>query len=118
MQYFPDLKTYKIGPENYLEHIRRARAAVSIPVIASLNGLTTGGWTRYAKLIEEAGASALELNLYYVAADPGQDSAGVEGMYLHLARQVKASIRIPSPSSCRRFSLPLPTLRRNWTRPA
>ena len=92
---FPDLPDYKIGPEEYLEHIRKAKAAVSFPVIASLNGSSTGGWIKYAQKMEQAGADALELNTYYIAADPAQTAAQVEEMYLELVRQVKASVRIP-----------------------
>src|ERR1700674_4951896 len=66
VSYFPDMQSYKIGPDAYLEHIRRAKAAVRIPVIGSLNGVSTGGWIAYARKIEEAGADALELNVYYI----------------------------------------------------
>jgi dihydroorotate dehydrogenase (fumarate) len=93
--YYPDLSKYNLGPEGYLEHIRKVKEAVSIPVIASLNGATTGGWVEYAKKMEEAGADALELNMYYIAADPAQDSLDVEHMYLSLVRDVKAKLRIP-----------------------
>jgi dihydroorotate dehydrogenase (fumarate) len=95
MHYFPDLSKYNLGPEGYLEHIRKVKTAVSIPVIGSLNGASTGGWVQYAKKIEDAGADALELNMYYVAADPAQDSRDVEQMYLSLVRDVKANLRIP-----------------------
>jgi dihydroorotate dehydrogenase (fumarate) len=70
LSYFPDMGEYKLGPDAYLEHIRKAKAAVKIPVIGSLNGISTGGWIRYAKKIEEAGADALELNVYFIATDP------------------------------------------------
>ena len=92
---FPDMLGYNRGPEGYLDHIRKAKQAVSIPVIASLNGVSTGGWVEYAKKIQDAGADALELNMYYVAANPAQSSSQVEEMYLDLVRAVKASIRIP-----------------------
>jgi len=95
LTFFPDLGYYKIGPEGYLDHIRRVKAAVSIPVIGSLNGVSTGGWIDYAKKIQDAGADALELNMYYVAADPSQTSVDVEQMYLDLVRQVKSNLRIP-----------------------
>ncbi len=94
LTYFPDFHTY-IGPDGYLEHIRKAKAAVGIPVIGSLNGISTGGWIEYAKKIEQAGADALELNMYYLAADPNQTGADVEQMYLDLVREVRASVRIP-----------------------
>ena len=64
--YFPDMGRYRIGPETYLENISKAKAAVAIPIIASLNGVSRGGWTRYAKKIQEAGADALELNIYTI----------------------------------------------------
>ncbi len=95
LSYHPDLQKYNTGPDGYLEHIRKAKAAVSIPVIGSLNGVSNGGWVRYAKAIQEAGADALELNMYYVAASPTQDSVAVEKMYLDLVRAVKASVTIP-----------------------
>ncbi|HEX7593865.1 MAG TPA: dihydroorotate dehydrogenase-like protein [Anaerolineae bacterium] len=95
LTYFPDLGNYNLGPEGYLEHIRKAKAAVRIPVIASLNGASTGGWVTYAQKMEQAGADALELNTYYIAADPAQTAAQVEEMYLDLVRAVKASVRVP-----------------------
>jgi dihydroorotate dehydrogenase (fumarate) len=84
-----------VGPEGYLEQVRQAKAALEIPVIASLNGISTGGWIRYAKLIEEAGADALELNVYYIPTDFNMSGADVEKMYLDLVRDVKASVKIP-----------------------
>lgn len=95
LSYFPDLASYNIGPDGYVEHLRKTKQAVSIPVIGSLNGVSTGGWIRYAKLIEQAGADALELNLYYMAADPSVSAAAVEQMYTDLVSHVKASINIP-----------------------
>ncbi len=95
LSYHPDLQSYNTGPEGYLEHVRKAKAAVSIPVIGSLNGVSNGGWIRYAKAIQDAGADALELNMYYVAASPSQDSVAVEKMYLDLVRAIKASVTIP-----------------------
>ena len=95
LSYFPAMGNYRLGPDDYLEHIRRAKAAVRIPVIGSLNGVSTGGWTRYAKMIQEAGADALELNVYYIPTDPEMDSAQVEQMYLDLVRHVKGTLKIP-----------------------
>jgi dihydroorotate dehydrogenase (fumarate) len=95
LTYFPDLDDYKLGPEEYLEHIRKAKAAVQIPVLASLNGVSTGGWIRHAKKIEQAGADALELNVYYIPTDPDMSGAQVEQMYMDLVRDVRASIKIP-----------------------
>jgi dihydroorotate dehydrogenase (fumarate) len=93
--YLPDLTDYNIGPEGYVEHIHKAKQAVGIPVIGSLNGVSTGGWIRYAKLIEEAGADALELNIYYLSVNPAFDSAQVEMMQRDLVAEVKSSIGIP-----------------------
>jgi dihydroorotate dehydrogenase (fumarate) len=95
LTYFPDMTDYNLGPEGYLDHLRRAKAAVDIPIIGSLNGVSTGGWTRYARKIEEAGADALELNVYFIPTDPEMPGADVEQMYVDLVREVKASIRIP-----------------------
>lgn len=95
LTYFPDMTDYNLGPDGYLEHIRRVKAAVDIPIIGSLNGVSSGGWIRYARKIEEAGADALELNVYYIPTDPGLTCAQVEGMYVDLVRDVAASVRIP-----------------------
>ena len=95
LTYFPDMVDYNLGPDGYLEHIRRAKFVVDIPIIGSLNGSSTGGWISYAKKIEEAGADALELNTYYIPTDPELTGAQVEQMYLDLVRDVKASVRIP-----------------------
>jgi dihydroorotate dehydrogenase (fumarate) len=93
--YFPDLGEYNLGPDQYLNHIRKAKAALQIPVIASLNGISKGGWTRYAKLMEEAGADGLELNVYHIPTDGFISSGAVEQMYLDLVREVKATVQIP-----------------------
>jgi dihydroorotate dehydrogenase (fumarate) len=93
--YFPDMVDYNLGPEGYLEHIRQAKAAVKIPVIASLNGTSEGGWVRYAKEIEEAGADALELNIYSIPSHPDLTGTQVEHGYYDLVRRVKSQIRIP-----------------------
>ncbi len=93
--YFPELEDYNAGPEAYLKLIGDARKALRVPVIASLNGVTNAGWIRYAKRMEEAGASALELNVYLVAADPEATGAQVEERYLDLVRAVRSSISIP-----------------------
>ncbi len=95
LTYFPEMKEYNLGPDGYLEHLRRAKAAVGIPVIASLNGVSTGGWIGYARKMQEAGADALELNVYYIPTNPDVSSAQVEQMYVDLVRDVKASVKIP-----------------------
>jgi dihydroorotate dehydrogenase (fumarate) len=95
LDYFPDLTGYNLGPDGYLEHVRRAKEAVGIPIIGSLNGVSTGGWIEFAKKIEQAGADALELNVYYVPTDPLLTGVQVERMYADLVRDVKASVSIP-----------------------
>ncbi len=95
LSYFPRVKDYNIGPREYLDMLEAAKKAVSIPVIGSLNGSSPGGWVRYAKLIEEAGADAIELNIYFVATDPTMSSADVEGRYLDLVSTVHEAVRIP-----------------------
>ena len=95
LSYFPDLTSYNIGPEAYLEHIRKAKAAVRIPVIASLNGVSTGGWLRYAALMQEAGADALELNIYDLPTDPDLSGERIEAGYCDLVREVASRVRIP-----------------------
>jgi len=95
LTYFPDLTSYNLGPEGYLEHLRKAKAAVSIPIIGSLNGSSVGGWTEYAKKIEQAGADALELNIFYIATDSDMTGEKVEQRYYELAAHVKASVKIP-----------------------
>ncbi|MFO0967734.1 MAG: dihydroorotate dehydrogenase-like protein [Gemmataceae bacterium] len=93
--YLPDPEDFELGPREYLEQIRRIKAAVSVPVIASLNGTTPGGWLRYAWLIEEAGADGLELNLYELATSLDETGADVERRGLEIVRSVKNSINIP-----------------------
>ncbi len=93
--FFPDLSSYKIGPEAYLELIGKAKAAVKIPVIASLNGVSTGGWIEYAKKIEQAGADALELNIYAIPTATDMTSAQVEAQYVQLVKDVRASVNLP-----------------------
>ena len=95
LSYFPDLHTYRLGPDGYLEHVRRAKARVRIPVIGSLNGVSSGGWIDYARRIEQAGADALELNIYHIPTDPVVSGAEVEQMYFDLVRDVKASVTVP-----------------------
>lgn len=83
------------GPDEYLEHLRRVKQAVDIPVIASLNGSTPGGWVSYARLMEQAGADAIELHLYHAASDPAFNSAQVENQMLQIIREVKGELGIP-----------------------
>ncbi|MCB0222814.1 MAG: dihydroorotate dehydrogenase-like protein, partial [Anaerolineae bacterium] len=95
LDYYPDLENYKVGPESYLEILRRAKEVTEIPIIGSLNGVSSGGWIEYAKKIEEAGADALELNTYFIPTDIGMSGTDVEQMYLDVLRDVKSSISIP-----------------------
>jgi dihydroorotate dehydrogenase (fumarate) len=95
LTYFPDLTSYNLGPEGYLDHLRKAKQAVGIPVIGSLNGISMGGWTEYAKKIEDAGADALELNIFYISTDTEMSGELVEQRYCELAAHVKASVKIP-----------------------
>ncbi|MGA2668339.1 MAG: dihydroorotate dehydrogenase-like protein [Ignavibacteria bacterium] len=95
MTYFPEPEEYKLGPEEYLEHIIKAKEAVNIPIIASLNGSTPGGWTEYSKKMEQAGADALELNIYMLATNPARTSNYIENVYLEILRSVKSSVKIP-----------------------
>jgi dihydroorotate dehydrogenase (fumarate) len=95
LSYFPDLSDYNLGPDGYLDLIRRSKEAVDVPIVASLNGVSSGGWIRFARQIEEAGADALELNVYYVPTDPDIPGDSVERMYLNLVSDVKAGVKIP-----------------------
>jgi dihydroorotate dehydrogenase (fumarate) len=95
LSYFPQVDEFKLGPEEYLAHVAKAKAAVGIPVIASLNGATPGGWTDYARKISQAGADALELNVYYIATDPQLSSQEVEQRYVEILQAVKRSVDIP-----------------------
>ena len=95
LNYYPDLDNYGIGPGHYLNMIRKVKEATAIPIIASLNGTSPGSWTDYAQRIQEAGADALELNLYYVATDPQMTGSKVEQMYLDVLTSVKKEVSIP-----------------------
>jgi dihydroorotate dehydrogenase (fumarate) len=93
--HFPDMTGYNLGPEGYLNHIRKCKEAVRIPVIASLNGVSKGGWIGYAKEMEQAGADAIELNIYYIATDLDTPGGAVEQMYCDLVAEVKSSVKVP-----------------------
>ncbi len=95
LTYFPEMSEYRMGPDEYLKLISQARQAVSIPIIGSLNGVSTGGWIEYARKIQEAGAHALELNIYYIPTSVDITGAEVEQMYLDVVRDVKSSVTIP-----------------------
>jgi dihydroorotate dehydrogenase (fumarate) len=95
LDYFPEPHEYKIGPEGYLELVREAKDSLDIPVIGSLNGVSTGGWIDYAKKIQEAGADALELNIYYMPTGIDMPGTDVEQMYVDIVGDVKRSVSIP-----------------------
>jgi dihydroorotate dehydrogenase (fumarate) len=94
LTYFPMRSEFHTGPEAYLCHIEKAKSAVQIPIIASLNGATLGGWTRYARAMEDAGADAIECNIYYIPSDINTPGVEVEQKYVDIVRAVKSSVRI------------------------
>ncbi len=95
MSYLPDSGQYSLLPDKYLENIQKLKKAVKIPVIGSLNGVSKGGWVRYARHIQDAGADALELNLYYISTDPTLTAQELEDAQVDLVAEVKSSIKIP-----------------------
>jgi dihydroorotate dehydrogenase (fumarate) len=95
LTYFPEAKEYNVGPEQYVELVRKGKESLHIPLIGSLNGITPGGWISFAKKIEEAGADAIELNVYYIPTDPHLTSLDVEDRYLEVLHEVKRTVRIP-----------------------
>ena len=96
LSYFPEMRGYNgVGPEGYLELIHRAKTSVDIPIIGSLNGVSPGGWIDYARLIEEAGADGLELNVYFIPASPFISGKSVEERYIEILRDVKRTVSIP-----------------------
>lgn len=108
LTYFPDLEHYNIGPEKYLDQITELKKSVKIPIIASLNGVSYGGWTGYAKRMEDAGADALELNIYYLPVDPELDSSTLESAYCDLVKNVRNTIKIPMAVKLSPFFTALP----------
>jgi dihydroorotate dehydrogenase (fumarate) len=95
LSYLPDVGTYALTPEKYLNHVSDLKKAVTIPIIGSLNGVSKGGWVRYARLIQDAGADALELNLYYIPTDPALSASDIESAQADLVADVAANISIP-----------------------
>ena len=93
--FFPKPDEFRLGPEEYLKHIRKAKDAVQIPIIASLNGCSMGGWTDYARQMEQAGADAIELNLYNIPTDMNQTSEQLEKTYLEIIKAVKGAVKVP-----------------------
>lgn len=95
LTYFPEPEEFHLGPDGYLNHIRKAKEATQIPIIASLNGTSVSGWIDYARKIEQAGADALELNVYYIPTDPNLSSLEVEQTYIDILKAVKSVVKIP-----------------------
>ncbi len=95
LNYFPEPSEFRLGPDEYLDHIRKAKAAVKVPIIASLNGSSVGGWIQYATQIQEAGADALECNIYWIVTDPETTAAEVEQHYIDIVQAVKSAVTIP-----------------------
>jgi dihydroorotate dehydrogenase (fumarate) len=95
LSYFPEPEQFHLTPYQYLDHIAALKKAVNIPVIGSLNGVSTGGWIKYAQNIEQAGADALELNVYYIATNPNITGSEVETMYVDVLTEVKKNVKIP-----------------------
>lgn len=112
LTYFPEPDTYNLGPDEYLEHIRKAKESVGIPVIASLNGISRGGWIDYARKMEQAGADALELNVYLVPTNPEVSGAELESVYLNILAAVKAGVKIPVSMKLSPFFSSIPNMAR------
>ncbi|MEM8531465.1 MAG: dihydroorotate dehydrogenase-like protein [Chloroflexota bacterium] len=114
LSYFPELDEYNLEPDTYLEHVHRTKKAVSVPVIGSLNGVSPGGWVEYAKGIEEAGADALELNIYYLPTDIDLSSSEVEDVYVSLVKEVRLQVKIPIAVKLSPFFTALPYMSRRF----
>jgi len=114
LTYFPDPGAYKFGGDEYVEYVRKVKQAVGIPVIGSLNGVTTGGWTQYARHIQDAGADAIELNLYFVPTDPNIDGAKLENAYLDVLKAVRAAVTIPVAVKISPFFTSLPNMAKRF----
>jgi dihydroorotate dehydrogenase (fumarate) len=114
LSYFPEREEYVRGPDEYLEHLRRLKSALDIPVIASLNGVSPGGWMEYASQMESAGADAIELNVYYVAADPGIDGRAVEARYVEVLEGVRGRVKVPVAIKLSPYFSSLPSMARRF----
>jgi dihydroorotate dehydrogenase (fumarate) len=110
--YFPELDDYNVGPDAYLDKIEQAVRALSIPVIPSLNGSSPGGWVKYAGLMQQAGAAAIELNVYHVATDPEIDGDRLEQRYIELVRAVRSEVTVPLAVKIHPFFSSLPNMAR------
>jgi dihydroorotate dehydrogenase (fumarate) len=110
LTYFPDTGDYQFAPEEYLELVAKASVKLEIPVIASLNGVTPGGWTRYAKKMEDAGAAALELNVYYIPTSGTMSGVDVENRYVEMLKQVHGAVKIPVAVKLSPFFSSIPSM--------
>jgi dihydroorotate dehydrogenase (fumarate) len=110
--YFPNIHDYHLGPDEYIDLLHKAKQALGIPVIGSLNGITPGGWVQYAKKMQEAGADAVELNVYYIATDITMSAEDVEERYVEVLREVKKTIKIPVAMKLSPFISSLPNFAR------
>jgi dihydroorotate dehydrogenase (fumarate) len=95
LDYFPTPQEYNLGPDQYVELLHQAKKSLEIPVIGSINGISAGGWIEYAKKMEQAGADAIELNIYYIPTDPALTSQEIEDRYVDVLKAVKAAVRVP-----------------------
>ncbi|MBI3243894.1 MAG: dihydroorotate dehydrogenase-like protein [Chloroflexi bacterium] len=116
LTYFPEPQTFNLTPDLYLEHIRKAKESVSIPIIGSLNGVSSGGWVKYAKKIQEAGADALELNMYFVPTDVNTRSDLIEDMYCDLVVDIKREVTIPVAVKISPFFTSIPHITKRLAR--
>jgi dihydroorotate dehydrogenase (fumarate) len=114
LSYYPDLPHYNLEPDRYLEHVARVKRSVSIPVIGSLNGVSPGHWLEYAQKIEQAGADAIELNIYYLPTDPHLSSSELEEIYITLLRDLRSQVHIPIALKLSPFFTALPYMLRRF----
>ena len=108
LSYFPTTEGFRFGPDSYLEHLARVKRTVGVPVVASLNGTTPGGWVEYARLLEGAGADALELNVFLVPTDPDESALHIEDRLLALIRSVRTHVKMPLAVKVSPFYTSLP----------
>jgi dihydroorotate dehydrogenase (fumarate) len=113
--YFPEMDEYNTGPSDYVSLIHAAKRELKVPTIASLNGSDSGGWTLYARILEDAGVDALELNIYAIATDPSMEAAQVEYRYLHLVETVRAAIGVPLAVKLGPFFSSMPNMAKKVT---
>jgi dihydroorotate dehydrogenase (fumarate) len=112
LTYLPEVGRYSMGPEAYVENVYRLKQATNIPIIGSLNGVSTGGWIQYAQQIEQAGADAVELNIYYLPVDPDLTGAELEDNYVNLVKDLRSQVRIPIAVKLSPFFTSMPNMAR------